>query len=42
MAKRKKAKISLPRAPLPRQIGGTHEDKTKRPWRKQNHKLGRC
>lgn len=28
----------LPRAPLPRQTGGRHEDKTKRPLRKQKHR----
>jgi hypothetical protein len=27
-----------PRAPLPRQTGGVHEDKTKRPWRHRKHK----
>jgi hypothetical protein len=27
-----------PRVPLPRQTGGVHEDKTRRPWRKQKHK----
>jgi hypothetical protein len=29
---------SLPRAPLPRQTGGLHEDKTKRPFRQRKHK----
>jgi hypothetical protein len=29
----------MPRAPLPRQTGGVHEDKTKRPWRRRKHKL---
>jgi hypothetical protein len=24
--------------PLPRQTGGVHEDKTKRPWRERKHK----
>jgi hypothetical protein len=24
--------------PLPRQTGGAHEDKTKRPWRRRKHK----
>jgi hypothetical protein len=24
--------------PLPRQTGGVHEDKTKRPWRRRKHK----
>jgi len=28
----------LPRAPLPRQTGGAHEDKTRRPWRERKHK----
>jgi hypothetical protein len=28
----------LPRVPLPRQTGGAHEDKTKRPLRKQKHR----
>jgi len=27
-----------PRAPLPRQTGGIHEDKTRRPWRRRKHK----
>ncbi|HTI36291.1 MAG TPA: hypothetical protein VL484_01925 [Vicinamibacterales bacterium] len=30
--------FSLPRVPLPRQIGGQHEDKTRRPFRKQKHR----
>jgi hypothetical protein len=39
MSKRKPGKKpKLPRAPLPRQTGGAHEDKTKRPFRKQKHK----
>ena len=29
---------SLPRVPLPRQVGGAHEDKTRRPPRKQKHR----
>jgi hypothetical protein len=29
---------ALPRAPLPRQTGGRHEDKTRRPLRKQKHR----
>jgi hypothetical protein len=29
---------ALPRAPLPRQTGGVHEDKTKRPFRRRKHK----
>jgi hypothetical protein len=28
----------LPRVPLPRQTGGVHEDKTRRPWRERKHK----
>ena len=31
-------KPRLPRAPLPRQTGGLHEDKTKRPVRKLKHR----
>jgi len=39
MPRPKKAKRpKLPRAPLPRQTGGVHEDKTKRPWRRRKHK----
>jgi hypothetical protein len=41
MAKRKtgkSAKPKLPRAPLPKQTGGAHEDKSKRPFRKDKHK----
>jgi hypothetical protein len=40
MAKRPPArkKPALPRVPLPRQTGGVHEDKTKRPWRRRKHK----
>ena len=35
----KKAKRpGLPRVPLPRQTGGVHEDKSKRPWRRRKHK----
>lgn len=33
-----KGKPKLPRAPLPKQTGGVHEDKSKRPFRKQKHK----
>ena len=36
--KKKTKKLALPRAPLPRQTGGRHEDKTKRPWRKLKYK----
>jgi hypothetical protein len=36
---RKKArKPKLPRAPLPKQTESVHEDKTKRPFRKEKHK----
>jgi hypothetical protein len=36
-----RGKPRLPRAPLPRQTEQTHEDKTKRPFRKQKYrKLG--
>jgi hypothetical protein len=31
-------KPRLPRAPLPRQTGGVHEDKSKRPFRKMKHR----
>ena len=31
-------KPKLPRAPLPKQTGGAHEDKSKRPFRKEKHK----
>ncbi len=34
----RKRALKLPRAPLPRQTGGRHEDKTKRPLRKQKHR----
>ena len=37
-AKTTARKPKLPRAPLPRQTGGRHEDKTKRPLRKQKHR----
>jgi hypothetical protein len=33
-----KKKPKLPRAPLPKQRGGAHEDKTKRPPRKQKYR----
>jgi hypothetical protein len=29
-----------PRVPLPRQTGGVHEDKSKRPFRRRKHKKG--
>jgi len=32
------ARPSKPRVPLPRQTGGAHEDKTRRPWRERKHK----
>jgi hypothetical protein len=35
---RKTVKPKLPRVPLPRQTGGAHEDKRKRPHRKRKHK----
>jgi hypothetical protein len=39
MAKRvRRAVPDLPRVPLPRQTGGVHEDKRKRPARKAKHK----
>jgi hypothetical protein len=40
VARRKKTmkKAARPRAPLPRQTGGAHEDKSKRPWRRRKHK----
>jgi hypothetical protein len=31
-------KPKLPRAPLPKQTGGAHEDKSKRPFRKEKHR----
>jgi hypothetical protein len=33
-----RGKPRLPRAPLPKQTGGAHEDKSKRPFRKAKHK----
>ncbi len=41
MAKKKQRrskKPPLPRAPLPKQTGGAHEVKSKRPFRKEKHK----
>ena len=35
---RRSKKPALPRAPLPKQTGGAHEDKSKRPFRKDKHK----
>ena len=35
---RRSRKPALPRVPLPRQVGGRHEDKTKRPIRKRKHR----
>jgi hypothetical protein len=35
---RPRRKPRLPRAPLPRQTGGAHEDKSKRPIRKQKYR----
>lgn len=37
-AKKSAKKPNLPRAPLPKQTGGAHEDKSKRPFRKDKHK----
>jgi hypothetical protein len=37
-AARKATRPALPRVPLPRQTGGVHEDKTRRPWRRRKHK----
>jgi len=34
----RRAKPKLPRAPLPKQTGGAHEDKSKRLFRKEKHK----
>lgn len=34
----KKTKPKLPRAPLPKQTESVHEDKKKRPFRKEKHK----
>ena len=33
-----KRRPARPRIPLPRQTGGVHEDKTKRPWRRRKHR----
>lgn len=40
MSRKKPAtkKPKLPRAPLPKQTGGAHEDKSKRLFRKDKHK----
>src|SRR5262245_8910213 len=35
---RKTKKPARPRVPLPRQTGGVHEDKTRRPWRQRKHR----
>ena len=35
---KKPRKPKLPRAPLPKQTESAHEDKTKRPFRKEKHK----
>jgi hypothetical protein len=37
-AKKTAGKPKLPRAPLPKQTGGAHEDKSKRVFRKEKHK----
>ena len=34
----RKRALNLPRAPLPRQAGGRHDDKSKRPVRKQKYR----
>ena len=38
MARATKKKLAKPRVPLPRQTGGVHEVKSKRPWRQRKHK----
>jgi hypothetical protein len=39
MTRRTKTKRpAKPRVPLPRQTGGAHEDKTRRPWRERKHR----
>ena len=38
VATKKVRKPRLPRAPLPRQRGGAHEDKTKRPLRRRKYR----
>jgi len=35
---KKTKRPSRPRVPLPRQTGGVHEVKSKRPWRRRKHK----
>ena len=37
-SKVKGKKPRLPRAPLPKQVESAHEDKSKRPFRKEKHK----
>ena len=37
-AKHKRLKPKLPRAPLPKQTESVHEDRSKRPFRKEKHK----
>jgi hypothetical protein len=37
-ASRRRGKPKLPRAPLPKQTEQTHEDKSKRPFRKEKHR----
>ena len=34
----KRMRPAKPRVPLPRQTGGVHEDKSKRPFRQRKHK----
>jgi hypothetical protein len=38
MPKKTSARAAKPRVPLPRQTGGAHEDKSKRPFRRRKHK----
>ena len=38
MASKKLKRPAKPRVPLPRQTGGVHEDKTKRPWRRRKYR----
>jgi len=40
VARRKTTRTAKPRmrVPLPRQTGGRHEDKTRRPFRRRKHK----
>jgi hypothetical protein len=38
MTRRRATRPAKPRVPLPRQTGGVHENKSKRPWRERKHK----